>query len=113
MKRYKDKAVAITGGGSGLGAAMAERFAAEEVKLALFDIDQARVESAAADLRARGFEAFGAQVDVATADHAVRNLLAELDAGSPYIITHGSYRHQVEAQQRTMLAAFDAMATHP
>jgi NAD(P)-dependent dehydrogenase (short-subunit alcohol dehydrogenase family) len=51
--------------------------------------------------------------DVATAEHAVRNLLDELDAGSPYIITHGGYRHQVEARQREVLAAFDRMATHP
>jgi NAD(P)-dependent dehydrogenase (short-subunit alcohol dehydrogenase family) len=46
---------------------------------------------------------------VATADHAVRNLLAELDAGVPYIITHGAYRDQVEARQREVLAAFDRM----
>jgi NAD(P)-dependent dehydrogenase (short-subunit alcohol dehydrogenase family) len=50
---------------------------------------------------------------VATADHAVRNLLEELDAGHAYIITHGNYRHQVEAQQARVLAAFDAMAAHP
>ena len=50
---------------------------------------------------------------VATAQHAVRNLLDELDAGSPYIITHGNYRDQVKAQQREILAAFDRMAAHP
>jgi hypothetical protein len=50
---------------------------------------------------------------VATAEHAVRNLLSELDAGSPYIITHGNYRHQVEVQQAQVLAAFDAMAAKP
>jgi NAD(P)-dependent dehydrogenase (short-subunit alcohol dehydrogenase family) len=50
---------------------------------------------------------------VATADHAVRNLLNELDAGHTYIITHGNYRHQVEMQQREILAAFDAMAANP
>jgi hypothetical protein len=43
----------------------------------------------------------------------VRNLLSELDAGSPYIITHGNYRHQVEVQQAQVLAAFDAMAAKP
>jgi NAD(P)-dependent dehydrogenase (short-subunit alcohol dehydrogenase family) len=47
---------------------------------------------------------------VASAEYAVRNLLHELDAGRPYIITHGNYRGQVEAQQREVLAAFDAMA---
>jgi NAD(P)-dependent dehydrogenase (short-subunit alcohol dehydrogenase family) len=47
---------------------------------------------------------------VATPEHAVRNLLTELDRKSAYIITHGTYRHQVEAQQREVLAAFDRMA---
>jgi NAD(P)-dependent dehydrogenase (short-subunit alcohol dehydrogenase family) len=50
---------------------------------------------------------------VASADHAVRNLLDELDAKRPYIITHGNYRAEVEAQQREVLAAFDRMAAHP
>jgi NAD(P)-dependent dehydrogenase (short-subunit alcohol dehydrogenase family) len=277
--RYAGKAVAITGAGSGLGAAMARKFADEGARLALLDIDGARAEENAAELRARGVEAFGVQADVAdrvsveaagavfhdrygachalcanvgvqqfgaidaltdqdwqwvmsvnfhgvintvnaflpmlrksdgrrhvvltssasyfqigvrmaayiaskyavvgygevlrrelaseninvamlfpagmatrhlessiaarpselgasrfdmddvqammadagidpaehvvTADHAVRNLLRELDAGQPYIITHGSYRHQVEQQHRDILAAFDAMAAYP
>jgi short-subunit dehydrogenase len=50
---------------------------------------------------------------VAAPDHAIRNLLDCLDAGHPYIITHGNYRHQVEAQQQKILAAFDHMATNP
>jgi len=258
VPRYAGKAVAITGGGSGLGAAMADRFAAEGARLALMDIDGERAEAEAARLRAGGAEAYGITVDVAdkaslenaaaqfaerygachalcanvgvqqfgaievlteqdwqwvmsvnfhgaiqtvaaflpllhqaegqrhivltasasyfqigvrmaayiaskyalvgygeatrhlessvaarpadlgasrldmadiqamiadaeiehadhvaTAEHAVRNLLDELDMGSPYIITHGNYRHQVEDQQRRILAAFDAMAAKP
>jgi phosphate starvation-inducible protein PhoH len=46
---------------------------------------------------------------VASAEHAVRNLLAELDAGERYIFTHGDYREQIAAQQREVLAAFDRM----
>lgn len=47
--------------------------------------------------------------DVATAQEAVRNLLAELRTGEPYIITHGSYRHQVEARQQRVIDAFQRM----
>ena len=47
---------------------------------------------------------------VASAEHAVRNLLAELRAGVPYVITHGDYRADVEARQAEVLAAFDRMA---
>ena len=50
---------------------------------------------------------------VATAEHAVRNLLAELHNKSPYIITHGGYKAQVEAQQHTVLDAFDRMLAKP
>lgn len=48
--------------------------------------------------------------DLATAEDAVQGLLAELRGGEPYIITHGSYRHQVEAQQARVLNAFRRMA---
>lgn len=47
--------------------------------------------------------------DLATAEEAVGNLLAELRTGEPYIITHGSYRHQVEARQSRVLDAFRRM----
>ena len=50
---------------------------------------------------------------LATAEHAVRNLLAELRAKQPYIITHGDYKVQVEARQRAVLAAFDRMLANP
>jgi NAD(P)-dependent dehydrogenase (short-subunit alcohol dehydrogenase family) len=47
---------------------------------------------------------------VATPEYAIRNLLAELGRNAAYIFTHGTYRHQIEAQQREVLAAFDRMA---
>jgi len=50
---------------------------------------------------------------LATAEHAVRNLLADLRAKAPYIITHGAYKNQVEAQQRSVLDAFDRMLANP
>jgi NAD(P)-dependent dehydrogenase (short-subunit alcohol dehydrogenase family) len=47
---------------------------------------------------------------VATPEHAVRNLMADLRANEPYLITHGEYRPQVEARFGRILAAFDRMA---
>jgi NAD(P)-dependent dehydrogenase (short-subunit alcohol dehydrogenase family) len=46
---------------------------------------------------------------VATAEEAVRGLLADLRAGHRYAFTHGDYRHQIAAQQAEVLAAFDRM----
>jgi NAD(P)-dependent dehydrogenase (short-subunit alcohol dehydrogenase family) len=46
---------------------------------------------------------------VATPEHAVRNLLADLRADEPYIITHGAYRPQVEERFARILDAFRRM----
>ncbi|HEX6690339.1 MAG TPA: SDR family NAD(P)-dependent oxidoreductase, partial [Burkholderiales bacterium] len=40
MKELKGKTAAITGGGSGLGRAMALAFAAEGMRIAIADVDQ-------------------------------------------------------------------------
>jgi hypothetical protein len=47
--------------------------------------------------------------DVATPDHAVRNLLADLLADEPYLITHGSYRAAYHERLADLEAAFDRM----
>lgn len=46
---------------------------------------------------------------LASAEHAVRNLLDDLRANHAYIFTHGNYRHQIEERQRDVIAAFDRM----
>jgi NAD(P)-dependent dehydrogenase (short-subunit alcohol dehydrogenase family) len=47
--------------------------------------------------------------DLATPEHAIRNLLADLEAGEPYTLTHGSYRPLYEQRRDAMDAAFDRM----
>ncbi len=64
MSDYRGKTVAITGAASGLGAAMADVFAAAGAHLALFDIDTARVEEKATALRGQGREVLAMGVDV-------------------------------------------------
>jgi NAD(P)-dependent dehydrogenase (short-subunit alcohol dehydrogenase family) len=53
------------------------------------------------------------ETHVATADYAARNLLAELRDKRPYVISHGSYRSQIEARQREVLDSFDRMLANP
>jgi hypothetical protein len=48
-----------------------------------------------------------------TAEHAVRNLLAELDADSPYIITHGAYRSEYQRRVDALDAAFSQLEPPP
>ena len=47
--------------------------------------------------------------DLATAEDAIRNLLTDLEAGEPYVITHGSFRPIYEQRRAAMDAAFDRM----
>jgi NAD(P)-dependent dehydrogenase (short-subunit alcohol dehydrogenase family) len=46
---------------------------------------------------------------VATAEHAVRNLLDDLVADEPYVITHGDYRSAYRERLAAYDAAFDRM----
>ena len=47
--------------------------------------------------------------DLVTPEDAIRNLLADLEAGAPYSLTHGSYRPIYEQRRAAMDAAFDRM----
>jgi NAD(P)-dependent dehydrogenase (short-subunit alcohol dehydrogenase family) len=55
----------VTGAGSGLGAAMADTFAAEAMRIVALDINREAAESTAQRLEASGTEALGRGVDVA------------------------------------------------
>lgn len=71
-------AAVVTGAGSGLGAAMADRFAAEGLPIVALDIDGDRAAETAARVREAGGQAIAQRVDVAdrasldTAAQAVR-----------------------------------------
>jgi NAD(P)-dependent dehydrogenase (short-subunit alcohol dehydrogenase family) len=47
--------------------------------------------------------------DLVTPEQAIRNLLADLEADEPYVLTHGSYRPLYEQRRAAMDAAFDRM----
>ncbi|TVP88021.1 MAG: SDR family oxidoreductase [Pseudomonadaceae bacterium] len=55
--QLKDSVIVITGGGQGLGRSMAEFLAAKGAKLALVDLDQARLDEATAACKAAGGDA--------------------------------------------------------
>jgi NAD(P)-dependent dehydrogenase (short-subunit alcohol dehydrogenase family) len=64
VKSLQGKVAVITGGASGIGRAMGERFAAEGMKLALADIDEAKLDATVGELRAEGIEVIGVRTDV-------------------------------------------------
>ena len=64
MQDFAGKVAVITGGASGIGNAMARRFAREGMKLVLADIDAASLKTAVDSLRAGGTEVIGVETDV-------------------------------------------------
>ena len=64
MKELAGKTAVVTGGASGIGRAMVDRFTAEGMNVVVADIDRAAVESTAAELVDAGHRAIGVPTDV-------------------------------------------------
>jgi NAD(P)-dependent dehydrogenase (short-subunit alcohol dehydrogenase family) len=76
MDDFQGRVAVITGGGGGIGAAMAEAFAVRGARLVLADLELDAAAAVAERLRARGAEALAVQTDVTVLD-AVRALAEE------------------------------------
>ena len=70
-KRFADQTVVVIGSATGLGQAMALRFAREGARLILGDVDP-RLEGVVANCRAAGAEAWGLRTDVSAAEEVAR-----------------------------------------
>ena len=64
MKEFQGKVAVISGAGSGIGRAIAERCVSEGLKVVLADIDEANLAQAEAELNARGANVLGLTTDV-------------------------------------------------
>ena len=62
--RLAGKVAVVTGGGSGIGRAVARRFASEGAAVAVADVDGESAKAVAAEIEASGGSAFGIEVDV-------------------------------------------------
>ena len=72
MRRLEGKSAIVTGGGRGLGAAVAELFATQGARVAVSDVDPASADATARRILDGGGEAFGLRADVTSAADAER-----------------------------------------
>lgn len=75
MQSLSDQVAVITGGGQGIGRAVAEVLAAEGARVVISDVERDRAETTATELRGQGHEALAFAVDVL--DHGSLTAMAE------------------------------------
>ena len=73
MSEWQGKVAVITGGASGIGRAMAERFAEEGMKIVLADVEIEALHKAEAEMQSDGAEVLAVRCDVSSA-HDVKAL---------------------------------------
>jgi NAD(P)-dependent dehydrogenase (short-subunit alcohol dehydrogenase family) len=73
MKEFQGKVAVITGGASGIGRSMAERFAEEGMKIVLADIEIEALHKAEKEMKADGADVLAVQCDISKA-HDVKML---------------------------------------
>jgi NAD(P)-dependent dehydrogenase (short-subunit alcohol dehydrogenase family) len=67
MKEFKDKVALVTGGGSGIGFALADRFASVGMKIVLADVEETALATAEVALKAKGAPVLSVRTDVSKA----------------------------------------------
>ncbi len=75
--RLKDKIAVVTGSGSGLGKAIAMRFAQEGATAVIVDLNEAAIASTVGEIEANGGKACGFKVDV-TSQQELRDFMHQL-----------------------------------
>jgi NAD(P)-dependent dehydrogenase (short-subunit alcohol dehydrogenase family) len=72
VKTFRDRVAVVTGAASGIGLALAERLAAEGMKVVMADIEAAPLAAAAEGLRRQGAAVLATRVDVSSPDDVER-----------------------------------------
>jgi NAD(P)-dependent dehydrogenase (short-subunit alcohol dehydrogenase family) len=68
MKEFKDRVAVVTGAASGIGRALADRFAAASMKVVLADVEEGSLLQAEAEMRGKGAAVLSVVTDVSKAD---------------------------------------------
>ena len=98
----EQKVAVITGGGSGIGRAICEVFAAEGATVRIVDIDLDKAESLAAAIKSQGGRASAHRCDISGQDATI-NLLEQLanDGGIDILVNNAGISHIGSLEQTT------------
>jgi NAD(P)-dependent dehydrogenase (short-subunit alcohol dehydrogenase family) len=91
MKEFRDRVAVVTGAASGIGRGLAERFAAEGMKIVLADIEEDALLLAEAEFREKGADVLGVRTDVSKSEDLEKLAQQTLDAfGAVHIVCNNA-----------------------
>jgi NAD(P)-dependent dehydrogenase (short-subunit alcohol dehydrogenase family) len=91
MRDVAGKVAVVTGGASGIGLAMAKRFAAEQMKVVLADVEEPALAAAEKELRELGAEVMGIATDVSLWDSVAALAQATFDRfGTAHVVCNNA-----------------------
>jgi NAD(P)-dependent dehydrogenase (short-subunit alcohol dehydrogenase family) len=91
MKEFKGKVAVVTGAASGIGRAMAERFAAEGMKVVLADIEQGTLAETEAELKAKSATVLAVPTDVSKGEDVEALAKKSIDAfGAVHVLCNNA-----------------------
>jgi NAD(P)-dependent dehydrogenase (short-subunit alcohol dehydrogenase family) len=91
VKEFKDKVAVVTGGASGIGRGMAERFGAEGMKVVLADVEENALRQAEGEFREKGVDVLGVQTDVSKPEEVEKLAQQTLNAfGAVHVVCNNA-----------------------
>ena len=91
MKEFKDRVAVVTGGASGIGRALADRFGAEGMKVVLADVEEGALRQAEAEMREKGVDVIGVRTDVSKPEEMEKLAQQTLDAfGAVHVVCNNA-----------------------
>ena len=91
MKDFHDRVAVVTGAASGIGRGLAERFAAEGMKIVLADVEEEALRQAEAEFREKGVDVLGVRTDVSKPEELEKLAQQTLDTfGAVHVVCNNA-----------------------